>query len=543
KPFAAMLAKLAERGIGHGAINPTRLFHGGGGAIGYVLGECVTCPSGYLQSVVFETIPRGMCQPIGKGPAVLSDDMYAFGVTLLALLLGRDPGKGRSAEELIETKIDKGSYSVLVRAGRVPNSMIEPLRGLINDDPAQRWTIDDLTQWIGGRRLTPKQSGAVMRAPRAFKFGGKEYWNSRSLAIAVAGNPRETVRVIQSEDLQRWVQRSLSSKAMIENLSDAVSAIGKGGADYEDRTICRISMVLDPEAPMRYRDLRIMPQAIGMALSDAFNHERDVQVFAAMLMQQMPVFWLGAQSNSRSQTLSGVRQFDQFRGFLTRSYPGYGIERCLYEANLFQPCSSTMLRRFLVLSVTDLLKALETVSADKDRPRDPLDRHVAAFIVTRDRCVEDSLLRLLDINSAPVDKCLARLNILASLQSRCDAGPLPGLSVWVAGLMDPAIERFHRRKLREQMRKKLNDSARSGDLRSINQIVDDMSIVREDERSFRKAKKEFAAIAFEMRHLRRDLDRRDTLGHDTGRHFALIMSIGIAFVAMVGIVLKLVVVG
>ena len=70
--------------------------------------------------------------------------MYAVGVTTLALLIGHSPCFGMSDDEIIERKLAMGSYAALVAEERVSLTMMEPLGGLLKDDPLERWGLEDL---------------------------------------------------------------------------------------------------------------------------------------------------------------------------------------------------------------------------------------------------------------------------------------------------------------------------------------------------------------------------------------------------------------
>src|SRR3546814_81588 len=167
--------ELKARRIFHGTINPTNLFlnePGGGSAV--QLGECVTAPAGYNQPALFETIERGMAMPSGRGNGAVADDLYALGATILYLLQGHSPLAGLDDRSIVAAKIEKGSFAAMSGEARLPVGLMEPLRGLLMDDPQQRWTIEDLDLWVSGRRLSPKQAQPPKRAPRPLAFASSE---------------------------------------------------------------------------------------------------------------------------------------------------------------------------------------------------------------------------------------------------------------------------------------------------------------------------------------------------------------------------------
>ena len=119
------------------------------------------------QPLVYETIESGLANPWGRGDGTAADDLYALGVTLVMLLLGRNPVADVPDEKLLLDKINRGSYAAIIGSERLPPGMIEPVRGLLTDDPKDRWTIQDVDLWLHGRHATPKQPSLARRATRA----------------------------------------------------------------------------------------------------------------------------------------------------------------------------------------------------------------------------------------------------------------------------------------------------------------------------------------------------------------------------------------
>ena len=135
-----------------------------------MLGECVSSPPAMAQPFVYETIESCMCDPASRSLGTSADDLYALGVTLLAILTGRSPCRGMNDDEILDAKLSMGSYGALTQDMRVSLTMMEPLRGLLNDDAEQRWTVEDLGMWANGRRGSPIQQTMATRASRSFTF-------------------------------------------------------------------------------------------------------------------------------------------------------------------------------------------------------------------------------------------------------------------------------------------------------------------------------------------------------------------------------------
>jgi len=149
KSLVHALLDMRDADIVHGNIRPSNMFAIGpaGGVDRVILGECLSTPSSYAQPAMFETIERAMADPIGRGPPVIDDDLYALGVSLAVILRHRDPMEGFTDEQIINHKIDQGSYIALTGKDRFSGDILELLRGLLNDDRVQRWNLEDRGGW------------------------------------------------------------------------------------------------------------------------------------------------------------------------------------------------------------------------------------------------------------------------------------------------------------------------------------------------------------------------------------------------------------
>ena len=67
QPALPILSFLGTRGSAHRAIRPANMYHGDAATAPFVFGECVICPPGLHQPVVFETIERSMADPAARG--------------------------------------------------------------------------------------------------------------------------------------------------------------------------------------------------------------------------------------------------------------------------------------------------------------------------------------------------------------------------------------------------------------------------------------------------------------------------------------------
>jgi hypothetical protein len=519
-PMISVLKELSGRAITHGGIRPTNMFIRDPVNGGFTLGECASTPPGIGQPALFEPIERAMAQPMGRGPGSVMDDLYALGVTVLMLALGRNPSNEADDETLLTARIERGSYTTLTAGGRVPQNLIEPLRGLLIDDPGQRWTLSQLELWLSGRRLSPKQTPAFKRASRPLEFAGQEIWHCRNLARVMARNVPAAASLIEGPDLDRWLRRTLTDDARADAMAAAVEGAVAGGgknASLPDRLVARVAMVMDPTAPIRYKNRAIMPDGLPVALADAFLRREQPQALAEIIAWQLPQFWVNSQSEFRAEFVPMVQTLEAVRNFLERSAIGYGIERVLYEMNPALPCLSPLVQNQWASTPADLLLALDVAAQSRERGRDPIDRHIAAFLAAKNRKNEDALFLQLAPGVDGVRRITATLSILGDVQARFGLGPLPDLCRWMVSLMEPTFQRFNNRPKRQAVRKDADSAAASGKLVDLLRIVDDPDAIKKDTAGFIGARRAHKKAVAEIEKLRDYVADRGAISESTGR--------------------------
>jgi eukaryotic-like serine/threonine-protein kinase len=538
QPLVSALRELSSRGIVHGDVRPTNIFLRDQGTTGIMLGECVSAVTSFGQAPLLLTVERAMAQPSGRGVGSTADDLYALGITILLLFMGRNPVRQLDDEAMLQAKIDKGPYPALVGTSRISLNLMEPLRGLLADDPKLRWTLNDLELWLSGRRLSPRQPQVPRKASRPFELAGTQYWHCRGLARAFARNSATAAPLIDNGELDRWLRRSLGDEATAEAVASAVDSAGVAGrgANFEDRLVSRVCMALDPAGPIRYKQKSVMVDGFGAALADAFIRNEGYQALGEAISAQLPSFWVNMQPEFKAEHVPLVQAFDGLRTQLERLGSGYGIERVLYELNPMMPCYSAMIRNHMVTSASELLSALEEVAGQPGRPREPMDRHIAAFLIARYRKLDERLIVLTTPGGEELRRIPALLNVLADVQNRFGPASLPNLCAWMVELMGPVIERFHSRAHREKLQNDATRMAQEGNLAILLKLIDDPAAIRKDEFEYAKAKRQFQLATHDVEKLKREISDRDEIMETSGRQVAAIISSVVSTIAVVGIV-------
>ncbi len=540
-PLVGTLRAFHDTRITHRAIRPANMFFRGIEKQ-LVFGDAVSSPPGSAQPAVFETVEGAMALPHCRGAGTPSDDLYALGVSIVVLLLGRDPTSGTDPRELLHTKIERGSFTLLVGNSRLPPELIEIIRGLLADEERERWTIEDVENWLLGRRLKPRQqnpSGII--ATRPFEVGGRGYYTARGVAYAFAADPSGAGRSIRSGDFDIWLQRSLAD----QKRSVAVAAVradiveGKGSIAQDLRLAARTCIALDPAAPIRYGDFAAAVDSFGYALAAAFNGKGSLQTIGEVLTARLPQAWLSAQNGLRPELLamSVAKPFDTLRRLAEDPRPGSGLERLLYELNPRLHCLSPVLGDDYIVNTDAMLEALERAAARGALGDTLIDRHAAAFIASQERQIGREGFDLL--GGTVRQRTLGALYILAHLQTTHGPATVPALGKMIAAQAASLVDMFHSRRRRARLASEIAKLAGRGSLSELYWLLNGSNEHAHDLQDFAAAQREHAALITALANLRRGDHTRPAAALDLGGRAGFIVAGWCAVAASLMAVLRI----
>lgn len=540
-PAVAILRDLSTRGVPHRAVRPDNLFFADTAKRQIMLGDCLTAPAGLHNPVFCETIEQGMADPAARGRGGVADDLYSLGVCVVFLLLGRNPVHELGAVEMIERKINLGSYAALTGGARIQLNMMELLRGLLSDDPRERWSIREVELWIGGRRLTPKQAKLPSKAARPITIAGRDYENVRSAADALARNWLVTGEVVRGNDFDNWLRRSLNDEKVVEAVNKVLGSHGavQGASEGESpRLVTRACMALDPGAPIRHKGFSAHIDGVGTALAMDFERDDVRQKVADFVNGRFVGLWMSLQARTRSDLGELYSLYDKLPMLLNQNGPGFGIERVLYELNPTIHCRSPLIEHLYVTRIEELVPALERAAGNRDRGGRPMDRHIASFAVARSPDIDERFVRPLSgSDTTGTDHVLAALTLLARVQAMTKSGPAPGLAAWFVDLMKSAVNGFHNLKQRKAVEQSVARAAETGLLLELQGIYGDTKAAQRDQQGYARAMQEHQHCAAQIQQLSLELQNRDHMATELGEQVAAVISGVIGSVGSTGIII------
>ena len=541
KKFIPLLKDMRDNDFVHGNLRVTNLYNGGGtGLEKIMLGECLSTPPAYNYFPIYEPLERSVAQNIGRGSPNYSDEMFSLGVMLTIMIRAADPMAGWSDKDILTHRLENGTYQALTGKERFSGNILELLRGLLQDDPKQRWTIDEALSWFDGQRVSHKQGGPQKaKAARPIEFFGEKFLRPQVLASEMGKNPGEVTRIYDNGELKLWMNRSIQDKALEENVDRAVSAskeMGSSGEAYHHRMSAFIGAALAPGYPIIYKGLSLFPEAFGRALAESYALQKDVTAYAEIIQSSLASFWNSMRDPSQAENAETITKMEACRGFLKQTAPGYGLERCLYTLCPEAPCISEKLKDFYVRTPEELLLAYEQIAQSPGRPEKLLDRHIIAMLSVKERVVIDPFIPDLNSND-PIRVPLATIKTFAAIQRRLKMPPLPALTSWLSEGAEPLINKFHDRDRRALVRAQILKIKDKGDLSRIEQLFDNAVEVQQDNAGFVRAGQEYNALKQEFTTLDNDLKNDPKFGYGAGRHIATLVSGIVAALIIIGIVI------
>jgi hypothetical protein len=162
------------------------------------------------------------------------------------------------------------------------------------------------------------------------------------LAHAYGIHWKEAAKQLRSKEFDTWLYRGLSDSDLVEVLEDIItSSAGSEGDVGDAKLTTRVCSAMDPEGPLKYKGLTVMPDGMGYALSAAVEAgDKDtINLVTELIQKGIASDWFEQKIVlARSDLTLESKAFKTLQQFVRHSGPGYGVERVLYELNPFLPC-------------------------------------------------------------------------------------------------------------------------------------------------------------------------------------------------------------
>lgn len=538
KPLYHALRDCRNAGLMHRNIRPENIFLDASVGGNAILGQCLSALPGTTQPFYCESIESSMALPFGRGPGTMLEDMYSVGVVLATALTGKIPCQGMPDEEILYAKMAEGSFAVMTRGGRFSLTMMEGLRGLLNDDVLERWTLEDFGQWANGRRGSPIQTTGSIRASRAFSFAEHQFFTCREIGYAMSKNWDQAAAIIHDGSLDDWLRRALGDSNMVEAVGVAKMDLPPSEAENDDIVVTRVCIALDPDAPIRFRELSVMVDGFPSLISSLDDNRALLGLVSQVLNFNFLNFWIENQTTSRTDLMDLVRTLTQIRDILRRTAIGEGYERALYELNVSMPCLSTVFDKEYVIEAAQVLPALERVAGRKKDLNSFIDRHLAAFLLTRHSAIKGGEFRDLENEVDPYLPALTGVRVMATLQdSGSPVRAYHALCERATAIMSPALKRLHSRVLRKRVEAEVKQAVKSGVISEVLNIIDNPQTLADDQNNYQYAVMEYGQTVQKIHQLEVERQNRGLIAKNLGAQVSSVIAGFLMTLISIGIVI------
>ncbi|WP_114375169.1 serine/threonine-protein kinase [Elioraea thermophila] len=525
RPIGRALLTLGDLGLTHRGIRPDNLFRAGNGPV--LLGDGFCTPPALAQPAAFEDPATAVCLPAGRGEGTIADDLYALGVTLVALAMGEWPLAGRDDAAVIRAKLEHGNLVAVVGENRLPGGIATLVRGLLAEDPARRPQPAELAGWPGTAKVRPVSARPLPRASRGLRIGKVEVRDLRSLAFALGRNWSEGAEALRSGAVAVWVERGLGQPVLAARLRELTGPLPRGDEPF-DGTMCRAIAALDPHAPLFWQGKALMPDGIGAVLAETLLAPSPsglpLAALDALIGDMVIARWASVPGERPHDAMALDRAARRYRLVWRNANLGSGPERLLYALNPALPCLSPLIAGEAAGTVPAALAALERRAGGLARGTLPIDRHLAAFIAVHMDGRLDDALAAVGAATTPAEAAVAAMAVFAQLQTTHRSAPMPALAGLLADLAMPALAQWRERARRERATAEAAAVAASGDLARLHALFADPQARARDSIAFAQARREAQEAAQAIARLRHDRAAREAearrlgarLSHATG---------------------------
>ena len=488
-----------DLGLSHRGIRPTNIFHN---KDGFIIGEAVSAYPSAGQSSIFEPVESAMCFPnAGRGKGDIVDDFYSLGVTIIFMLLGRSPidiGKERGIkaaesnlqkieDDFLFERLNLGSYRALTQGLNLDPAMTVLLGGLLQDNYENRWDISAIEEWCFGRYTNPNRVFSSNMGEQTISFSGRKHFKTRSLVAAFCKRPQEAIAKLYSGEIYTNLEKIINaenSSFTVDHIDSLVKSSGSPQAGGVDTAISRISILIDPKAPIRYKGVSFFPDGLAYIIP-LLKKNKKTSVIKGVEHFNLLVNWTN--SNSSRKNVDITKNIEKL---VNNNSFGYGLEKCTYLLNPNLPCQSRLFKGLFINDFSRILSVIEDATRN-NKDIDLIDQELAAFLMVHLK-VPDGWTDEVNSKDPNSKNFINMLRLLSLVQENMEKStPVPHVSTWFCTRLKKHIETFKSNSRKEKALKKTEQIVEKGSLKAMLDLILDPEELGKEEKELRTAKHKY----------------------------------------------------
>ncbi len=488
EPISAALLALRDRKVHHGNIHPGLMFLGETP----LLGECYSAPPGMLNHYLYHPVEYMMTDTFGRGDASEKSDVYALGMMVMESLYGLDRLRAIPRPELIERMLRQGAFNTISMGRDFPEPFQDFFRGTLNENAHERWGLDQLTQFIGGKRYNMIAPAPPKEAARPFIFRDENFFSRRLLAHTLHRYWRDVARDLRNMKLERWCEAGLHRPELGERIERAIRN-NTAGAQNETQAaemMMRVLTVLDPAAPVRTRSIATRPDGIPLMLASMMNDAgQERNELLLMIDNDVVSYWMDQLETNKTPELSQlIWKLKRAKGMIKQKEIGFGLERVIYDLNPSLCCQSPLVKAYHITTIQDMLSTLDMLAKTLAPNTSLVDRHIAAFLASKmDMSKKIRLDDLTSIPSLETNEELMMIRLITKAQQKYPKLKLVGLCIWSGMRIEKMFDEIHNRIIRKRQKLQLKKLASTGLVRDVLSSIVNREVVSRDTSGFAHA--------------------------------------------------------
>jgi hypothetical protein len=380
--------------------------------------------------------------------------------------------------------------------------MLELLEGLLTDRTSDRWTLNDVEDWLDNQKQSNKSQNPS-EAARSFDIGEYKCFTGRAVAHQIAQDWTQGAQLLTRDNaLETWVRRNLKNEELADRINTVIgylNSINPINLTERNRILTQICLLLDREGPIRWETLTFMPDGFHQLIARSYLYQQDLVLIRDVFRHKLVSYWT-LQNRNTKQANSVSNLYDIFYIPPQEDLFDEVIFRLMYRLIPGLACLSTPLKSLNLAHPKVLLPYLDANLARNGHENLLSDPHVLAFLVST--ASDTQSYPLLSKVTGHNPQYIEKVKLFADAQRLHKIGPLPQIA---QRLVDDAVGiwgSYKSLRLRQQQHTKAATTAEKGQISEVLAILNDQSAVTYDAQNFRQAQQEYALASQEIAYLK-----------------------------------------